>query len=298
MDEIMEITDFIQDAAGQSAEVIWGYGVDEKLDEDLCVTVIATGFQAQDQLETPSQPRTTVFTLEEEPKEIKAPVQPTQHTQAPPVEALSEEEMPYIKQVEATEEPAPAATGQLFDLVTDEAESAETPEAEPAAADDAPPVTGTNGEPPSVTVYTLESEPLPGTSDEPNLGGIRFTETPPSQPITPAEPPVEQPLSQTPELAPNASREVIQPVARTADGDLQARNQRISQFTRKLKTPGGLADLEAEPAYKRRQVILDDIDHSSKSKVSRFTLHEETDEEGERTIELRNDNPFLHDNVD
>ena len=58
MDEIMEITDFIQDAAGQSAEVIWGYGVDEKLDEDLCVTVIATGFQAQDQLETPSQPRT------------------------------------------------------------------------------------------------------------------------------------------------------------------------------------------------------------------------------------------------
>ena len=57
-------------------------------------------------------------------------------------------------------------------------------------------------------------------------------------------------------------------------------------------------DLEAEPAYKRRQVILDDIDHSSKSQGSRFTLHEETDEEGERTIELRNDNPFLHDNVD
>ncbi|HBE11685.1 MAG TPA: cell division protein FtsZ, partial [Flavobacteriales bacterium] len=298
MDEIMEITDFIQDAAGQSAEVIWGYGVDEKLDEDLCVTVIATGFQAQDQLESPAQPRTTVFTLEEEPKEIKAPVQPTQHTQTPPVEALSEEEMPYIKKVEATEEPAPAATGQLFDLVTDEAESAETPEAEPAAADDAPPVTGTNGEPPSVTVYTLESEPLPATSDEPNLGGIRFTETPPSQPITPAQPPVEQPLSQTPDLAPNASREVIQPVTRTTEGDLQARNQRISQFTRKLKTPGGLADLEAEPAYKRRQVILDDIDHSSKSQVSRFTLHEETDEEGERTIELRNDNPFLHDNVD
>ena len=104
--------------------VIWGYGVDEKLDEDLCVTVIATGFQAQDQLESPAQPRTTVFTLEEEPKEIKAPVQPTQHTQAPPVEALSEEEMPYIKEVEATEEPAPAVTGQLFDLITDEAESA------------------------------------------------------------------------------------------------------------------------------------------------------------------------------
>ena len=82
------------------------------------------------------------------------------------------------------------------------------------------------------------------------------------------------------------------------DMELQSRNVRLSQFTRKLKTPGGLADLEAEPAYKRRQVILDDVDHSSKSQVSRFSLHEETDEEGERTIELRNDNPFLHDNVD
>ena len=299
MDEIMEITDFIQDAAGQSAEVIWGYGVDEKLDEDQCVTVIATGFQAQDQLGTPAQPRTTVFTLEEEPKEIKAPVQPTEHTKAPTVESLAEEEMPYIKQVETPEESEPDTAGQLFDLVTDEAtEPAEEPAPEPNAPDDAPPVTGDNGEPPSVTVYTLESEPLPATSDEPNLGGIRFTETPPSQPITPVQPPVEQPLSQTPDLAPNASREVIQPVARTTDGDLQARNQRLSQFTRKLKTPGGLADLEAEPAYKRRQVILDDIDHSSKSQVSRFTLHEETDEDGERAIELRNDNPFLHDNVD
>ena len=51
MDEIMEITDHIQEAAGQTAEVIWGYGTDENLGEDLCVTVIATGFEGQD-LET------------------------------------------------------------------------------------------------------------------------------------------------------------------------------------------------------------------------------------------------------
>jgi cell division protein FtsZ len=76
------------------------------------------------------------------------------------------------------------------------------------------------------------------------------------------------------------------------------RAARIMQFTRKLKTPGGLADLEAEPAYKRRQVVLDDLDHSSTSKVSRFSLNEQVDEEGDRHIELRNNNPFLHDNVD
>ena len=303
MDEIMEITDFIQDAAGQSAEVIWGYGVDEKLDEDLCVTVIATGFHAQEQWDAPMKTEPTVFTLEDAPKEIKAPVQPTPSaTPATPAADVrfAEEEMPYIKPAEEPTVEAPAS-GQLFDLAQEDPD-ATTPEEAPISTEEdiAPPVTGVNGDSPSVTVYTLESEPLPTTSDEPNLGGIRFTETPPSQPITPVPPatPVEQPLSRTPDRAADASREVIQPVARHSENDLHSRNQRISQFTRKLKTPGGLADLEAEPAYKRRQVILDDVDHSSKSQVSRFTLHEETDEDGERNIELRNDNPFLHDNVD
>ena len=298
MDEIMEITDFIQDSAGQSAEVIWGYGVDEGLDEDLCVTVIATGFQAQDQWESPKKAAPTVFTLDETPKEIKAPVQPTPTTPPAAAAGFTDEEMPFIKTAPETEE-APeetAASTGLFDLIQDEA-TFEAPDAPSTKTDNAPPVTGANGEPPTVTVYTLESDPLPSTSDEPNLGGIRFTETPPSQPITPSTP-TEQPLSRTPDLSPEKPREVVQPIARSADGDLQSRNQRISQFTRKLKTPGGLADLEAEPAYKRRQIILDDVDHSSKSQVSRFTLHEETDEDGERSIELRNDNPFLHDNVD
>ena len=47
MDEIMEITDHIQASAGQTAEVIWGYGTDPNLGEDLCVTVIATGFKGK-----------------------------------------------------------------------------------------------------------------------------------------------------------------------------------------------------------------------------------------------------------
>jgi cell division protein FtsZ len=44
MDEMTEITDHIQDAAGSSADVIWGYCQDESLGDRLRVTVIATGF--------------------------------------------------------------------------------------------------------------------------------------------------------------------------------------------------------------------------------------------------------------
>ncbi len=46
MDEIADITDYIQAEAGNSADVIWGHGYDETLGDSICVTVIATGFSS------------------------------------------------------------------------------------------------------------------------------------------------------------------------------------------------------------------------------------------------------------
>lgn len=47
MDELTEITDFMQEIAGDEAEVIFGHGVDPELGESIRVTVIATGFAAE-----------------------------------------------------------------------------------------------------------------------------------------------------------------------------------------------------------------------------------------------------------
>src|SRR3990172_6092410 len=47
MDEISDITDYIQEEAGQTADVIWGHGMDESLGNKICVTVIATGFSSK-----------------------------------------------------------------------------------------------------------------------------------------------------------------------------------------------------------------------------------------------------------
>ncbi len=44
MDEIGQITDFIQNMAGYEADLIWGNGIDESLENKISVTVIATGF--------------------------------------------------------------------------------------------------------------------------------------------------------------------------------------------------------------------------------------------------------------
>lgn len=44
MDEVGQITDYVQEAVGDSASIIWGTGQDAKLEDKVSVTIIATGF--------------------------------------------------------------------------------------------------------------------------------------------------------------------------------------------------------------------------------------------------------------
>jgi len=59
MDEIFEITRFIQEKAGENANLIWGNCYDERLGEKLSVTVIATGFESVDRSSRPGGSRQT-----------------------------------------------------------------------------------------------------------------------------------------------------------------------------------------------------------------------------------------------
>ena len=54
-----------------------------------------------------------------------------------------------------------------------------------------------------------------------------------------------------------------------------------------------LEDLESEPAYKRQGTELDEIEHSSSESISRIVLNSNNQD-----IEIKNNNSFLHDNVD
>lgn len=53
MDELTEITEYIQEQAGQEAEMIFGHGVDSALGDRLRVTVIATGFDREEEESEP-----------------------------------------------------------------------------------------------------------------------------------------------------------------------------------------------------------------------------------------------------
>lgn len=57
MDEVSDITDYIQREAGSTAEIIWGNGYDESLDNMISVTIIATGFESSSEESTNSKER-------------------------------------------------------------------------------------------------------------------------------------------------------------------------------------------------------------------------------------------------
>ncbi|MHA6247335.1 cell division protein FtsZ [Pontibacter sp. CAU 1760] len=75
MDELTEITEYIQDKAGQEAEVIFGHGIDSSLGQSIRVTVIATGFASD--AESIIEPKKTVFDLDSQKKiEVAEPAKP------------------------------------------------------------------------------------------------------------------------------------------------------------------------------------------------------------------------------
>lgn len=353
MDEIMEITDHIQEKAGMSAEVIWGYGPDSSLEEDLCVTVIATGFQSHEvDAGLPKEaPKKEVYVLgQDELKQITNKVtKPTQSNKVAEtnvdVTPPATEEPYLIRKEEAAEvEDAPeeiTSNEQTLDL-EDEVEEmkliirdepvaeTESIEEDHSIVEDEP---SANDEMEVEEDQTAEAESPLNFDLQPNLFGAPEVEEEEESTVTNE---LENSTEENEELessAPSAKEEssikyynldadVLDNTAEAPElGNLQistdeatgfeerpsreklvARNKErevtIKDLTLKLKTPSGLADLESEPAYRRRNVQLDDTPASDQSKVSRFTLSEEVDENGRKEIKLKDNNPFLHDNVD
>ncbi len=247
MDEIDEITNHIQDAAGSTADVIWGYGHDESLGEKLRITVIATGFQPHELADAPAERKVTVLTTDE-PRPVTRPIDNPVAT-----------DEPYLKQ-----EPAKAdeeAQGTIEFEVRNT--TAPRPPAPPAPVD----------EEQATVRFDLDGEPI----DHGAEGHGAATGTPRSERPDMGE--------ARPDPADHQQR-------------VEERQARMREMSTRVRTSAGLSEMEREPAYKRRQVQLSDTPRSDESNVSRFSLSETTDESGERRVEMKRNNAYLHDNVD
>ncbi len=274
MDEISEITDYIQEQAGMGAEVIWGYGQDLSLGDDVCVTVIATGFQAksvESLLPMPEQEPKKMWLETEGAKEVTAKVEkPTVEIPEVRNEVKDTTDEPFIKTVDA---PLFEMEFEVKNEITDETPSFQLEQ------ENIPELSSLKHNVQDV-VNTID-QPIMHTlgHDINDIVNATAAEATDSLKITP-----ERTLSDRPSRTELISRN-------------KEREMRIREFTIKLKTPSGLSELENEPAYARKKISLDSAPHSSESTVSRFSLNESTDENGNKRAELGN-NPFLHDNVD
>jgi len=65
MDEIGQINEFVQEAAGYNADLIWGSTKDESLGDKIGVTVIATGFKSEVYPEIGEEKKKTVHNLKD-----------------------------------------------------------------------------------------------------------------------------------------------------------------------------------------------------------------------------------------
>ncbi|MFA9212998.1 MAG: cell division protein FtsZ [Candidatus Methylacidiphilales bacterium] len=82
------------------------------------------------------------------------------------------------------------------------------------------------------------------------------------------------------------------------DKKIERQIQRIKELKNlniTINNPQGLRDLEKEPAYVRRNKKLDDVPHSSEQQISRLSLFEDLTT---GKSEIKTNNSFLHDNVD
>ncbi|MFT4847859.1 MAG: cell division protein FtsZ [Sediminicola sp.] len=84
------------------------------------------------------------------------------------------------------------------------------------------------------------------------------------------------------------------PISKLLSDRTDERKSKLKAFNHKFRNNvSKIDDIEKQPAYKRMGIELSD-DSTSKSNISRTTLHADDDND----LDLRKNNSFLHDNVD
>lgn len=266
MTELFSIKKHIQDVAGSDVNIIEGIGVEDGMDDEISVTVIATGFKVNKNL-GPAKPQTPkVYDLENDETVVDQSIDEEVSDSS---EVFDTDETPQATLNFELDVEAPTLNFSLEEETSEESPidfpiQNESSQLQKEVISEA--IEEDNIDENEVVVHTLEMEQeaeevITELKDEVEKG--EFTQI-------------------------NHGISAEQMALRS-----RQRMDRLREITMKLRTPSGLTDLESEPAYKRREVELDDVAHSSESEASNYVLGEDDD----KNIGIKPNN-FLHDNVD
>jgi cell division protein FtsZ len=318
MDEITGITDFIQDAAGATADVIWGHGYDESLGDSISITLIATGFSSIPYTGFESLPERKLMSLGDDLKKeitntMSSPIDSSINDNVE-LENKSDvlEKEPFLKassSIPENESPIYSNTVESETPVFGSADleeeliSNDTPESKTVSFDLFDSEIYADDDYSSDELLSEESEATYDLSDSDNFNSL---DTPL---VFENKFEVEESIAAiTPEAAsPEIVRHILEDDGETSWNTAKAqailspgeqqrkideRNAKIHAYTNKLKNPEGISEFEKEPAFVRRNIQINSEMPSAENNISRFGLSDEDNGTG-----LRNNN-FLHDNVD
>ena len=274
MDEISDITDYIQEEAGSTADVIWGHGYDESLGDKLCVTIIATGFNTTPHTGLSMKaPKKNIMNLEDDSPEI---ITNESEQLTEPVTNTVEESF------EETPELNPSESAMKRYVLEEDDEISEENE-----------ITNDTEESDNSNLYEQNTQQ--------NDGKVRFLLEDDEMPNldTDLKQSENTQILEADLMTANDEEKIVDQEKQVESKAISdERLERIKKATDKLRSPLGLNEMESEPAYKRRNVDLKDVKYSDDSSSSRYTLWENINDSGEKETGLSDNNSFLHDNVD
>jgi cell division protein FtsZ len=270
MDELSDITEYIQEKAGDNAEVIFGQGIDPELGRAIRVTVIATGFEMDRLANVP------ITTANSAP--VTAFSTPIAPTPAPaPEQVKTVIDLDSGKSAQVKEEPISEGATFTFSLpkapvavVTPVLEVEEEKEEE---------------------LFSFDIQPVAEVPvmEEPQVEEKIVHELYQEQVTPVASAPVETDEPQQP-TAPVFATDYYEQMKMKAIQRAHERFEKLKGGRALTTASDDLTDKMVVPAYQRKNVILNEPQHSSESSLSRFNLSEEN--------EILGNNRFLHDNVD
>ena len=376
IDEIGEINDHIQNEAGHGANIIMGVGEDESLEESIAVTVIATGFDVEQQNEISNTEAKKVIHALEDDQSMEQDLsreQPNPAIILPNIELEEKKETPVVKHTLEIEEEEEETKQSLSSFEMDQVkkqtieerdliptsefiknldvtyyevdvnldENQEFKITSTAKKETPKPIEEEQNKQQTMLSFDMpisEKEPTSAPVTEEDEGPIvmdlsdnvtdlevnDFVEVIPvtentetgekryalddyeikESAINP-KPEVKQEEivlekktvetdAESKEIQPDVEVDPMNtPISELLKSRAEERRKKMKNFNYKFNT-SKIDDIEKVPAYKRQGLELEDRQHSSDTNISRTTLGVDDNDD----IQLRNNNSFLHDNVD
>ena len=311
IDEIGEINDYIQDEAGNGANIIMGVGEDIELNDSISVTVIATGFDSDQQNQiSNTEPQKIIHKLEEEnlfsqlhnselktiaynDQNLEENILDEKKVEENDLELTNKEKIVHVLEMDEYEEQNILDTDDC-DFETKESSIDDLN----YASDDKElfneSLEDTNNE--NLVEWSLFEKDIEEENKEDEILIDHSEKLIFDERYVEFESKLNNSKENNSTESSNKNNNVLPEENSISDFQKhrsEERRLRMKEFNYKFNK-SKINDINDEPAFKRKGIDIDEVNNSEQQNISRTSLSEDESND----VKIRKNNSFLHDNVD